>query len=756
MEIELKTLERLTKYNNKIEKCLIFNNLNIINDNNNIEFINNDLYENIKNKVTNNLKYDLILDNCKLKNICNILSLYDNLINLLNINGVLCLIIDSLSIYKLSLDFYKCIFNLKYGMELIFIYNADTNDNEWYDLINNPELDKPKEFIIIMAIKKSNNILSLVDNEPDYNIIPNKNKIMFVTAFNPIDNSIDKYVQKFGNLIKNNINIVCYCENEIKTILNNELNFYNTNNYDKNNTFYKIIDSQTDIIKSELYINLISRKKEIMDPITYSKLLNPEYNIMSHNKIIFIERIKLLYPNYSNYAWIDFDWATDNIFDNFDWDLLPDKIQYASSIDINPDIIPNILSYLINTPDIIYSGLFFIPYNLVDWYLNKYIDMINFFECANIVDNDQSIVCQLYKKYPDYFNLYNSNNDKYKLLSIYGIKSDKKSDMILNENKQKKLKIGFHSKQLCLRGTSVALYDYAYYNKKIYNNESIIFYDTTSELNDTDVIEKFKKEFTVYGYNNFSEINYILFNENINYFYSINHGLQKDSLLSNTAKNLIHALYNIEPHGDKYAVISEFMTDDYNKCNNTSINSVPYMINLPDNKDNLRETLLIPENAIVIGRYGGFEQFNIIETFDAIKEILNIDNNIYFIFSNTKLFYIHPRIFYLNKIIDLNEKVKFINTCDAMIHARYEGEIFGLSIGEFSSLNKPIITCKTPGYNYHISILKDKGLYYHDKDSLVNIFKNMKLIKELNYDWNAYKDYTPENVMKKFMQVFIE
>ena len=116
----------------------------------------------------------------------------------------------------------------------------------------------------------------------------------------------------------------------------------------------------------------------------------------------------------------------------------------------------------------------------------------------------------------------------------------------------------------------------------------------------------------------------------------------------------------------------------------------------------------------------------------------------------------YQNIIYLPPCADLIYKTKFINTCDAMIHARYDGEVFGLSIGEFSSLNKPIITCNTPGYNYHINILKDKGLYYHDKDSLVNIFKNMKLIKDLNYDWNAYKDYTPENVMKKFMQVFIE
>ena len=42
--------------------------------------------------------------------------------------------------------------------------------------------------------------------------------------------------------------------------------------------------------------------------------------------------------------------------------------------------------------------------------------------------------------------------------------------------------------------------------------------------------------------------------------------------------------------------------------------------------------------------------------------------------------YIH-----VSKTANLNKKVEFINTCDAMLWARSGGETFGLSIGEFSS-----------------------------------------------------------------------
>ena len=68
-------------------------------------------------------------------------------------------------------------------------------------------------------------------------------------------------------------------------------------------------------------------------------------------------------------------------------------------------------------------------------------------------------------------------------------------------------------------------------------------------------------------------------------------------------------------------------------------------------------------------------------------------------------------IIHLEKIINLENKVKFINTCDAMIHARTEGETFGLSIGEFSIKNKPIITTNSGDCN-HLQILKNKCILY--------------------------------------------
>ena len=93
-----------------------------------------------------------------------------------------------------------------------------------------------------------------------------------------------------------------------------------------------------------------------------------------------------------------------------------------------------------------------------------------------------------------------------------------------------------------------------------------------------------------------------------------------------------------------------------------------------------------------------------------------------------------------------------------MIHARNEGESFGLSCGEFSIRNKPVITWNGSRERSHIEILGDKGIYYNNEGDLYEIMSNFwkQLITPgISQDWNAYKDYTPEKVMKIFNEVYL-
>lgn len=312
------------------------------------------------------------------------------------------------------------------------------------------------------------------------------------------------------------------------------------------------------------------------------------------------------------------------------------------------------------------------------------------------------------------------------------------------------MKIAFWDNSLNIRGTTVAMYDYAYYNRTLLGNESIIIYNVTQPPNNQIVIDKFKKEFKVFGVDDFDKVDDILVKEKCDLLYVIEWG--NDMLrTSKVCKVAIHCVFGCDkPHGDVYASIAPWVDG-----NNGKYPYVPHMVNLPNNTDNLRRQLNIPENATVFGRHGGDGEFNI----DYVKRIvydIAINNpNIYFLFLNTQLFCSPlPNIIHLAAVADLETKVAFINTCDAMLWARDTGETFGLAIGEFSIKNKPIFCTKT-GQLAHVHILGDKAFWYTE-DTLKQKILGFNKDEESKKDWNCYKEYTPENVMKKFKEVFID
>lgn len=315
--------------------------------------------------------------------------------------------------------------------------------------------------------------------------------------------------------------------------------------------------------------------------------------------------------------------------------------------------------------------------------------------------------------------------------------------------------IAFHDNQLCERGTTISVYDYAYYNKHYLGNDSIVLYDGNDKRNVPEVIEKFKKEFKTYGYTDWNiHANQILYDEKCDFLYMQKAG-EWDGKMANPhiCKTLIHCVFNtFKPHGDVYARIS-------GSFGNNQFPVVPYMVNLPDvpANMNMREELGIPLGATVFGRHGGMDQFNIKNVHMAIDKVTDEYPNIYFLFVNTERFCKEkPNVIHLDKIIDLEKKVIFINTCDAMIHAREMGETFGASVSEFSIRNKPVITCR--GYdNAHLDILKEKAIIY-DKNNYNSVYNTLSTFDRdayQNKDWNAYTDYLPEKVMDIFNEIYI-
>jgi glycosyltransferase involved in cell wall biosynthesis len=309
----------------------------------------------------------------------------------------------------------------------------------------------------------------------------------------------------------------------------------------------------------------------------------------------------------------------------------------------------------------------------------------------------------------------------------------------------------FHSNQLGIRGCEVAMYDYAHYNEKLLNNKSYIISKKNSDMG---ALKKFQNRFDVFLYNDFDEIEDIIKRYNINYTYFIKAG-DVDGKLTKSSINLVHSVFqHYNPHGDKYVYVSKWLSQIMAKNENDYI---PHIVDLPKVNQNLRIKLNIPEEAIVFGRHGGYDEFNLNYTQKAIKDSLKENDNIYFVFMNTKPFITHERVKYINPTYDFQNKSNFIGMCDAMIHARQIGESFGLSIAEFLFHDKPVISSREGVDKHHHYMLSDKGLWYSSYEECKNlILKFKKNEYEPNYFKILVEDFTPQNVMKRFENIFLK
>jgi hypothetical protein len=324
--------------------------------------------------------------------------------------------------------------------------------------------------------------------------------------------------------------------------------------------------------------------------------------------------------------------------------------------------------------------------------------------------------------------------------------------------------VAFYQPFMNERGTCVAMFDYAHYNQTLLGNKSIFIYDSKDKRNESKGLKRIMDNFDTYdiscaNYDNdntqerVKKIDEALEKANAKYIYLCKSGYN-DGVIPTKAKSLVHIMGMVDPvhkHGDVWAYVSYFSN---NVCGQGKEIVLPYMAVLPDVDEDLRNQINIPKDAIVIGRHGGLDTFDINWARHVVFEVVRQKQDIYFLFLNTPKFMEHPRVLFLDSIVDPKIKTMYINTCDAMLHARDVGETFGMACAEFSIRNKPVMTYSNSRERNHIEILGNKGLYYDSPQSLFNLLMNFKPNKEI--DWNCYRDYSPEKIMKIFDEVFLK
>lgn len=313
------------------------------------------------------------------------------------------------------------------------------------------------------------------------------------------------------------------------------------------------------------------------------------------------------------------------------------------------------------------------------------------------------------------------------------------------------MKIGINPGQLDSRGMSTVSYDYACALRDILGHEPII---VTSRPKSTYPIEAFS-QFHPCLYDDPTELPSIIEKEKIDLLYMTKAG-NRDTITPTNVKTAIHCVFDMrEPHGTVYAGVSEWLAKFFNKEL-----WVPHIINLPKTDATLHDELSIPRDAFIVGRLGGYEQFDVKMAHAAVKTALEKRPDLWAIFLNTRPFIDHPHAKFIPFQADRMYKSKFINTCDAMLHARSDGETFGLAIGEFSSFNKPIITFDADYWWYmraHIHALGDRAILYKNEAELTSYLLQIDKEYISGVDWDRYSiPYSPTNVINQFNEVFLK
>ncbi len=323
------------------------------------------------------------------------------------------------------------------------------------------------------------------------------------------------------------------------------------------------------------------------------------------------------------------------------------------------------------------------------------------------------------------------------------------------------MRIAFHVFGFGLRGTEVATYDYAYFNQELLGNDSVIIAPASSRAPHPDVFAKFARRFKILFYDGRDDLARKLDEAKADVFYCLKGGYN-DGISADNVKTCVHAVFrSTDFHGHVYAYISQWPAREMTGGGKPF---VPHVVHLPDLAADMRQSLGIPRSALVFGRYGGEGTFNIRFAHDVVRSIARRRPDIYFLFMNTRpvlrsrfvrLPLRRDNIVYLPSTADLHAKTCFINTCDAMLHARADGETFGLAVAEFSIRNKPVLTYSGSEDQAHIEMLGEKGLLYSDAEGLGHLIENFR--PDSTADWDTYsRHYGPAPVMAQFKKVFLD
>jgi len=345
-----------------------------------------------------------------------------------------------------------------------------------------------------------------------------------------------------------------------------------------------------------------------------------------------------------------------------------------------------------------------------------------------------------------------------------------------------RLKICMHVNQITDRELELTTFDYGYSAKKVLRHDVVILAPRMSIERGTQkyiaMYKRFVKEFghirmynnsptwvQKHGHSGGKGLADLVHQERCHLLYS-QKGSSNDDAPSIPEEILkvpwaVHVVTKATaPHGTAYAGITQNVSD--HACWRGAV--VPYIVYPLKNvwrRFALRSKLRIPGEHILLCRHGSIDSFDIPWVRREIIPLLDRNPTLHFLFVNTDWpsDHTHKRLYVLPAFLDAAGWRRYFDACDGMLHARKEGEDFGLAVGQMSVHNKPVLTCDVCGARQHINALGNKAFRYRDVPTLEKTIRKLLTMGRGNItksNWEAYGGLDPTQVMKRFNEVFIE
>ena len=314
------------------------------------------------------------------------------------------------------------------------------------------------------------------------------------------------------------------------------------------------------------------------------------------------------------------------------------------------------------------------------------------------------------------------------------------------------MRVSFDGGRLNERGVAVALYDYAFHARRLLGVEPVVLHDAGGDV-DAAQAARFAVAFPLRGYRNAAERAAAIEDERIEVAYALK-STRPRYPLSPGRRTVVHEVFRFfDPHGDAYAYISPWLAE---AAAAGRVPAVPHIVDPPSPQGDLRAEFGVPREAVVIGRHGAPDQFNVPFLAAAFEAALAARSDLWVMLLNTGPLLQHERVIHVPRAPERQRVADFVASCDLGLNARLGGEAFGLAIAEFLAQDKPVLVWEGGRDRHHLALVDDPAFRFRTREDLTRALVDFAP-RDARGRWRArVKRFSPDAVMRDFARVFLE